>query len=200
MCGRVFQTTPAATMAGIFGARLNGGRLFRPGEYGAGDETLAIVTGQDGPEATALTWGLEVEWLPRGELLRHARAETAMRKRTFADSAAVRRGIAPVDAWIERATRPGPPRGAHVVQPSDGGVVGLAALWWRNADDRTPERLVIVTKGAMGAPAEIHHRTPMVVTPDDAPAWLDPASKIAAIQALLTRPASAEGQFETRPR
>lgn len=116
----MFQTTPTATMAGIFGAGLNGGDLFKPGEYGSGDETLAIVTGPDGPEATTLTWGLEADWLPTGKLLRHARAETAMRKRTFSDSPAVRRGIAPVDAWVERATRAGTPRGAYVVRRRDG--------------------------------------------------------------------------------
>ena len=53
---------------------------------------------------------------------------------------------------------------------------------------------------AMGAPAQIHHRTPMVIKRDDAPTWLDPTSKIAPIQALLARPASAEGEFVTRPR
>ena len=66
MCGRVIQTTPAGTMARTFGAALNGGHLFEPGEYGAGEKTLAIVTGKNGPEATAITWGLKAEWLPRG--------------------------------------------------------------------------------------------------------------------------------------
>ena len=46
MCRRVILRRPAATMAHMFGAELNGGQLFAPGEYGAGDETLAIVTGQ----------------------------------------------------------------------------------------------------------------------------------------------------------
>ena len=90
MCGRVIQTTPAGTMARTFGAALNGAQLFEPGEYGAGEKTLAIVTGENGPEATVITWGLEAEWLPRGELLRHARAETALRKRTFQESAHAR--------------------------------------------------------------------------------------------------------------
>ena len=200
MCGRVIQTRSASRMAEEFGAKLNGGDLFEPGEYGAGEPTLAIVTGEHGPEATIITWGLEAHWLPNGELLRHARAETALRKRTFQESAQVRCGIAPVDAWIERGTRPGARRGAHVVRPSDESVAGLAILWWRNPNDRRPARLVIVTKQATGAPAQIHHRTPMVITPEDAPTWLDPTSKIAPIQALLARPASAEGEFEIRPR
>ncbi|MCY4453432.1 MAG: hypothetical protein OXC01_15935 [Immundisolibacterales bacterium] len=42
-----------------------------PDKYGAGEKTLAIVTGENGPETTIITWGPEAEWLPRSELLRH---------------------------------------------------------------------------------------------------------------------------------
>ena len=197
MCGRVIQRTPAATMAHGFGAALNGGDLFPPGEYEGGDNTLAIITGDEGPEATVIRWGLEVEWLPAGELLRHARAETVLRKRTFQESAQVRRGIMPVDAWIERGTRRRGPRGPHMVWPKARTGAGLATLWWRDRTSDRPARLVIVTKQAMGAPAHIHHRTPMLVTPDDVKGWLDPTSKIASIHALLARPAAAEGELET---
>ena len=87
-----------------------------------------------------------------------------------------------------------------MVWPKAKTVAGLAMLWWRDRATRRPAQLVIVTKQAMGAPAKIHHRTPMVVTPNDAEAWLDPTSKIAPIEALLARPATGEGEFETRKR
>ena len=73
----------------------------------------------------------------------------------------------------ERATRTGAPRGYHRIGAGSGAGAAVAALWWQDADS-TPQRLVVVTKQATGAPAQIHHRCPMVVRDDEVNAWIDP--------------------------
>ena len=135
-----------------------------------------------------------------GELLRHARAETALTKPTFRDAARGRRCIVPADAWIEWGTRPGARRGPHEVSACEGETTGIAALWWPSPMRGCPRRLVVVTKTASGAPAQIHHRTPMALLDGDVDTWLDAESEVDAVRALFARPSSDEGTFEVRAR
>ena len=71
---------------------------------------LRIVGGEQGRTATTIRWGLPASWLPPGEVLRHARAETALTNPTFRDAASRRRYIVPVNSWFEWGTRPGAKR------------------------------------------------------------------------------------------
>lgn len=116
MCGRVRITRPAMAVSELYVAQLTNrqAEMFPPGEYSAGDQVRAISHAEHGgAEITLITWGLPVSWLPSHELLRHARAETVLRKPTFAKSARERRRVIPVDAWYERGTRPGVRRDYH---------------------------------------------------------------------------------------
>ena len=201
MCGRVIQKTPVQSVASAYGARMEEEvTLFEPGEYTAGGQVLSIEASENGREASLSRWGLPAAWLTAGELLRHARAETAMSKPTFREAARTRRCIVPVDAWIEWGTRPGARRGPHEVRACEGGTTGIAGLWWPSAVRRCPRRLVIITKTASGPPAQIHHRTPMAVLDSDIDIWLDAESELDAVQALLARPSTREGTFEVRAR
>ena len=199
MCGRVKQRTAASALSSAYNATLdNQATLFQPGEYSAGAQPLTIMPGSTRPQASVARWGLPAAWLPKGELLRHARAETAAGKPTFRDAASARRCIVPVDAWWEWGTRPGAERKAHEITACDGSSTGLAALWWPAPVTDMPRRIVIVTKAASGPPAQIHHRTPMVVLDEDVDAWLDPQSDTEAVRALLARPSRDEGVFEVQ--
>ena len=59
---------------------------------------------------------------------------------------------------------------------------------------------MVVTKTASGAPAQIHHRTPMALLDGDVDTWLDAESEVDAVRALFARPSSDEGTFEVRAR
>ena len=196
MCGRVRMTRPAETVAGLYQAhRGDQVELFEAGDYGPGERLLTVAHTEHGPSAELVTWGLPASWLPRGELLRHARAESALAKMTFQDAARHRRCIVPVDAWFERGTRPGVRRGQHQIATRDRAGVALAAIWWQSAGDG-PRRLVIVTKQATGAPAGIHHRAPMVVRDDEVNDWIDPRCAPATVRAMFARTSADEGAFE----
>ena len=197
MCGRVRQTTPANTIANAYNACIDyAATLLSPGDYTAGEKPLAIHQDEDGPIAAVSRWGPPVPWVPVGKLLRHARSETALTKRTFSEPAKGRRCIVPVDAWFEWGTRPGAERKHHAIAAQDGSITGLAALWWPAAIVNMPRRFVIVTKNASGAPAEIHHRTPMIVLDDNVDAWLDAQSDLDTVRTHLARPSANEGVFE----
>ena len=199
MCGRVRITKPSLAVSELYLAQLTSrqAEMFPPGEYSAGDAVRAISHAEHGgAEITMITWGLVVSWLPAGELLRHARAETVLRKPTFAKSARERRCVIPVDGWYERGTRPGVRRDYHPIAARDRSTVALAALWWPGAKPSDPRRLVIGTKEAQGAPARIHHRCPMVVAQHEVGMWVDPAFGIAWIREMFARPAKEEGAFE----
>ena len=200
MCGRVIQKALANAVANAYEATMEEeATLFHPRERTPGETMLSIVDGEQERAATTIRWGLPAAWLPAGELLRHARAESALIKTTFRDAAKARRCVVPVDAWFERGTRPGAGRGPHRIGACDGSITGLAALWWPSAVRGSPRRLVVVTKQASGAPAQIHHRTPMAVLHADVDAWLDAESEIDIVRRLLARPSTEEGGFEVRP-
>ena len=123
-----------------------------------------------------------------------------MSKPTFREAARTRRCIVPVDRWYEWGTRPGARGGPHEVSACEGGTTGFAALWWPSPVRGCPRRLVIVTKAASGAPAQIYHRTPMAVLDADVDTWLDAESELDAVLTLLERPSTAEGTFKARAR
>ena len=198
MCGRVRITTQAAEIAAAYDAKADANALiFRAGDRTPSEQVLTISGGEAGREADTNIWGKPECWLPPGQLLRHARAETALTKPTFREAARSRRCIVPVDAWFERGTRPGVPRGPHCISAQDGRITGLAALYWPPTVRGAYPRLVIVTKQAMGATNEIHHQTPMAVLDNEIDAWLDAQTGIDAVRALLARPSAAEGVFRT---
>ena len=124
--------------------------------------------------------------------------ETTLAKPTFRDAGRARRCVVPVHGWFERGTRPGAQRGPHRIGACDGSITGLAALWWPSPVRGSPRRLVVVTKQASGAPAQIHHRCPMVVLDEDLDAWLDAQSETDTVRGLLARPSAEEGMFEVR--
>ena len=199
MCGRVRITRPAMAVSELYLAQLTSrqAEMFPPGEYSAGDAVRAVSHAEHGgAEITVMTWGLPVSWLPAGDLLRHARAETVLRKPTFAKSARERRCVIPVEGWYERGTRPGVRRGYHAIAACDRGTVALAALWWPGAAPDGPRRLVVVTKEAQGAPARIHHRAPMVIAQHEVRDWVDPTCPLPTVRMMLGRPAADEGAFE----
>lgn len=202
MCGRMRITQPAMAVSQRYLAQLTNrqAEMFPPGEYDPGEGLLAVShDDRGGAEINVITWGLTASWLPPGKLLRHARAESALVKRTFATAARERRCIIPVDAWYERGTRPGVHRGYHAIGAANRAGVALAALWWPGPDAQSPRRLVIVTKEASGAPAQIHHRCPMVSERHEVSTWVNPKCATPKVRQMLGRPSGEEGAFRPIP-
>lgn len=73
--------------------------------------------------------------------------------------------------------------------------MSFAGLWerWENGDEPL-ETFTIVTAAAAPAFADIHHRQPSIIEPDDFEEWLDPGTATERLLALARR--AYEGPFD----
>lgn len=134
----------------------------------------------------SLRWGLIPSWAKDagiGSRLINARAETITEKPAFTAAAARRRCLLPADGYFEWEVREGQQaRQPYFLHRGDSllAFAGLYELWpdpERPADD--PDRWVwsctVLTTDAPDALGHIHPRSPVLLTPELAADWLDPA-------------------------
>ena len=191
MCGRFTLTTPGEVLAEAFG-------LDEPPELAArynvapAQPVLAVRSSTEGPRAAVwLRWGLRAPGADPAERPQvNARAESADRLPSFADSFRARRCLVPADGFYEwRARRP------FYVRRRDHAPFALAALWQPHsaaAADATLGTTVILTTEPNPLLREIHDRMPVILDPAGFDRWLDAARfGAAAVKPLLT-PCPAE--------
>jgi putative SOS response-associated peptidase YedK len=201
MCGRYTLTAPGEVIADVFG--LEAAPELAP--------RYNIAPGQDAPvvrpaaghrRLDAMRWGLVPSWASDpavGNKSINARAESLAEKPSFRDSFAARRCLVPADGfyeWRAEGTRRKTP---YHLRPATGQVIAFAGLWdfWRSAPDATPLwTYTIVTTDASEDLRDLHDRMPVVLRPADWTRWLDGATPVADLRALL-RPA-ATGFFGPR--
>jgi putative SOS response-associated peptidase YedK len=152
-------------------------------------------------EAARLRWGLTPAWAQDDDSeSRHvnARAETLRDKPSFRDALPTRRCVIPASGFFEwesagRARRP------WRFRWRDETPFGLAGIWetWRAPDGALVESCAVITTTPNAVMQPIHHRMPVMLTPDEARAWLDRRTPVADALALL-RPPPAERMLATR--
>lgn len=135
-------------------------------------------------------WGLVPSWArdpSGGARLLNARSETVLEKPSFKRAAASRRAVVPADGyyeWRKLDDGPRPAKQPFYIHPADGSVAALAGLYefWRDKDlpDDDPGRWLvtctILTRAATGELADIHDRTPVMLTDTTVDGWLDPST------------------------
>ena len=194
MCGRFVQKLPPEELVETFGAE--GPVPNIPARYNAAPtQDLAVVRFNPGTGRRAidlLRWGL----VPNGETdlkggakLINARSETLAERRSFAKAFQARRCLVPADGFYEWA----PDRTPHFVRRLDGRPMIFAGLWegWKDPDSEEWVRtFTIVTADAVERLRPIHHRMPVMLEPEQWPAWLgEESGSPAQLQALLAPPA-----------
>lgn len=162
--------------------------------------------GQMGVADARWGWAREFSRAP----LINCRLETVAIKPTFAAAYRSRRCVVPASAYYEwkRDERDRPvPRGKHAFRPLDGGLFLMAGLWEPVDAPNGPEPRFLVITRAMVKHAGIHDRTPVMLTPEAARVWVDPASSGDAVNAataslgdddLVVRPV-CDGPNKARP-
>lgn len=157
----------------------------------------------------SMRWGLVPPWAEPGPdggpagglpLLTNARADTVTTAPAFRSSARLKRCLVPMNGFYEWRVDPGPTGGRKprktpfYIHRADGELLFMAGLWsaWRPLAAADPVlSCTIITTGAVGDLAGIHHRMPLVVAEQDWDSWLDPDAP--ADEALLARPPDVRG-------
>ena len=177
MCGRFAFYSPSEATAALFGVS---GALPVEARYNIAPTQFvaAIRNGEDSnPELAMLRWGLVPFWAKDpsiGNRMINARAETVAEKPAFRAAYRHRRCLVLADGFYEWH-REGSVKTPYYISSADGQPFAFAALWenWNSKDtDESVQSTTLITTEANAFMASLHHRMPVVLTPDTAPRWL----------------------------
>jgi len=136
-----------------------------------------------------LRWGLIPRWAkdPKiGNSLLNARSETIATKPSFRSAFKSRRCLIAADGFYEWQRQGKAKQPYHFHRHGDR-PMAFAGLWerWETPDGRMLESCTIATTSAHPVVAPVHDRMPVVIPRDDFARWLNPASSVDELQALL---------------
>ncbi|SEM52410.1 Putative SOS response-associated peptidase YedK [Pseudomonas sp. ok272] len=89
------------------------------------------------------------------------------------------RAITPIDNWFEWVYEGGPKKQPYLIRRKDRAPILCAAIGQYPRYEHEPDEhdgFVIITADSAGGMADIHDRRPVVLAPDLAREWLDPAT------------------------
>lgn len=192
MCGRFTLRASPVELAEYFNLFPVPDVLPRP-NIAPTQTVLGIVLDSESTDFVArnFRWGLVPSWAddPRiGARMINARGETVATKPAFRSAFKRRRCLIPADGFYE--WKPIAPRKKK--QPVFIGLKGerlfaFAGLWeiWQGSDGVEIASCTIITTNANPLVATVHDRMPVILSPDDCAAWLDPAANPEELQRLL---------------
>ena len=176
MCGRFTLRTPASVLVRQFAVDAG---LQLPLRYNiAPTQQVPVVRAVDGARQLAMTkWGLIPSWAddPKiGYSLINARSETAATKPSFRAAIKSRRCLIPADGFFEWK-KDGKKKLPIYFRRQDDQPFAFAGLWERWSKGAEPvESCTILTTSANELVRPFHDRMPVILSPNDYNAWLDP--------------------------
>lgn len=154
--------------------------------------------------ADPVRWGWRPHWARDRVTPINARVEKVAHS-AFFRAIWPHRAITPIDNWFEWVDEGGPKKQPYLIRRRDGAPVLCASIGQLPDADEGPgehDGFVIITADSAGGMVDIHDRRPVVLTPELAREWLDPAtSKARAEQMALHQgePAAAFEWFKVDP-
>lgn len=191
MCGRFAITLPDDAMAQAFAAAPANDLPPVPRYNVCPTQPVATVISRAGQRHLGpMRWGFLPRWYGSetdGPLLINARAETIAEKPAFREAARSRRCLIPASGFYEWTKDAEGNRLPWYIRPAQGEMLAFAGVWqvWERGEARHVT-CAIVTCVANDTMAQIHHRMPVILPPEDWPLWLGEAGHGAA---RLMRPA-----------
>ena len=171
MCGRFFLDTRAGDIIEHYNAP--------PPDLFTARYNIAPTTpvlGFGGGSFELYRWGLIPAWakdLSIGNRMFNARAETVAEKPSFRNAYRRRRCLVPASGYYEWRSQGGrkQPYCCHI----DRQLFSMAGIWehWQDAEGNEIQSCAVLTTEAKGKIAEIHHRMPVYIAPNDYQVWLD---------------------------
>ncbi len=178
-------TLPHDAMAQMFDASLSNDLPDVPDYNVCPTTQVGVVTSADGVRRLRpMRWGFVPRWYDKvngGPLLINARAETIAQKPAFAEACRTRRCLVPVSGFYEwERSEKDKPLPWYVTR-QDGAPLVFGGIWqdWGQGADAVTS-FAILTTAANAAMAQIHHRLPVILAPDQWALWLGEAGKGAA--------------------
>lgn len=178
-------TLPHDAMVHVFGATPANDLPETPNYNICPTTQIHTVTSDEGQRRLRpMRWGFIPHWYKKpsgGPLLINARSETIAEKPAFKAACRARRCLVPASGFYEWKRVEGETPKPWWVTRADGEIMVFAAIWqdW-SAGDESLTTCAIVTTAANDAMAPIHHRLPVILTPDQWALWLGEDGKGAA--------------------
>jgi putative SOS response-associated peptidase YedK len=153
-------------------------------------QPVAIITNDAPEELTIVQWGLVPSWSkdPKvGSKMINARSDTAAEKPSFRTAFKRRRCLIPVSGFYEWGTTEEKNKQPHYIFVKDKDVFSFAGLWevWYGPDGEELWTCSILTTDANDKIESLHHRMPVILDGEDRNTWLDKATDVAELQALM---------------
>jgi putative SOS response-associated peptidase YedK len=191
MCGRYSLTDPVEALRRLFGVTAPNS-VFPRYNIAPSQVVPVLRRSADGArEVALLRWGLVPSWakdIDIGNRMINARSETAAEKPAFRAAMQRRRCLVPADGFYEWQ---GPQHGKqpYRIVIGEGDPFAMAGLWeeWQAPTGDVLETFAILTTEATASIAEIHHRMPVILSPDEYDTWLD-ATQAADTSGFAGRP------------
>lgn len=177
MCGRLSQYRGIHDFVAVLsmpGAMVNNVGDQPLGCYNAAPTMqLALLhIANDALHADAVLWGWRPHWATDRAAPINARVEKVANGRFF-------RAICPIDSWFEWVNEGGPKKQPYLIRHRDGSPILCAAIGRLPGADEGPgehDGFVTIIADSAGGMVDIHDRRPVILAPDLAREWLDPAT------------------------
>lgn len=152
------------------------------------DQWTILLDDSAKPTPRLLRWGLVPSWAEDpsvGARLINARSDAVATKPSFKESFRNRRCVILADGYYEwgGVGKARTPHFFHFDGHRDFALAGLWDRWQRGAE--VLETCIIITIESSPFAARVHHRMPVVLTPDHAVEWVDPATKDSRLLDLM---------------
>ncbi|MCP5073065.1 MAG: SOS response-associated peptidase [Rhodobacteraceae bacterium] len=187
MCGRFALTLPVDAVAGWFDAVQVKVAWDRPRYNICPTQTIPVaVSYEDERQLVPMRWGFIPRWYKSptdGPILINARSETIAEKPAFRSAAQFRRCLIPADGFYEWHREKAKGKEPWFIHPSNADLMAFAGIWqvWKGPEGQREVTCAIVTTKAGVDLAQVHHREPVAIMPDDFGLWLGEEGKGAAV-------------------
>ncbi|HPF25464.1 MAG TPA: SOS response-associated peptidase [Steroidobacteraceae bacterium] len=197
MCGRYAFYSPQEAVARLFG--VTSAAPLEPRYNICPTQFVPVVrTGAARVrELAMLYWGLVPFWAKEkslGARMINARAETVAAKPAFRAAYRKRRCLVLADGYYEwRPSAQG--KQPYFIRAADGQPLAMAGLWESWGTGEVLESCTIITTAALGSVAELHDRMPRILPATRHSEWLDPATELESLEAVLGAPVEVDLAF-----
>ncbi len=198
MCGRMTLTRSGSEIAEYFALEMAADRVreldgtpLRPRHNVAPSQSVpTIIQSADGRrEMSWRQWGLIPSWSPSASMggrLFNARSETASEKPSFRNAWKHRRCLVVADGFYEWTPRNRDHQPYHF-RSQKGTLLAFAGLYeaWHGEGGEVIESCTVLTTKASADLEGVHHRMPVILSPERFERWLDTESNSIPLELMM---------------